>query len=184
MGGDISPGGPEPADGIRASDEDRERLVAELREHAVAGRLTTDELEQRLQDAYAARTTAALDGLRRDLPAPQGDAKTDLSTRRRQLRRRMIQETGGILSLFVVGNVVWLAAGAQGQYWPVWILVVVLIAVVRSGWALYGPAPDLDQLEQELDARQARRHQRDVRRLDRDDREARDERRRQRRLGP
>jgi hypothetical protein len=39
---------------VRASDEDRERLIAELNEHTVAGRLSTDDLEQRVQQAYAA----------------------------------------------------------------------------------------------------------------------------------
>jgi hypothetical protein len=63
-----------------------------------------------------------------------------------------------------VGNVIWLAAGAQGQYWPVWILVVVVLIVVRSAWALYGPAPDLDRVERDLDARRERRRLRDERR--------------------
>jgi hypothetical protein len=138
--------------------------VTELREHTVAGRLTPEELEQRVQDAYAARTTAELDAVRTDLPAPLAAAGSELAERRALLRRRLIQETGGVVSLFVVGNVVWLTAGAQGQYWPMWILVVVALTVARSAWALYGPAPDLDEVERDLDARRARRRQRDERR--------------------
>lgn len=138
--------------------------MTELHEHTVAGRLTAEELEQRVQDAYAARTTTELDAIRRDLPATRAAAGNELAERRAVLRRRMIQETGGVVALFFVGNVVWLASGAHGQYWPVWILVVVVLTVVRSGWALYGPAPDLDQVERDLDERRERRRQREKRR--------------------
>jgi hypothetical protein len=46
----------------------------------------------------------------------------------------------------------------------VWVLVVFLLSVVRNGWALYGPAPDLDAVEAQLDARRAQRVARDARR--------------------
>lgn len=54
---------------LRASDADRERAAASLSRHAQAGRLTADELEDRLEQAYAAKTVAELDALQRDLPA-------------------------------------------------------------------------------------------------------------------
>jgi hypothetical protein len=44
---------PSPPD-RRASDAERERTVAQLREHALAGRLTADELDARSADAYGA----------------------------------------------------------------------------------------------------------------------------------
>ena len=53
---------------LRASDDDRERSVNELRDHLVAGRLTLDEFTQRVGDAYKARTDVELLSLRRDLP--------------------------------------------------------------------------------------------------------------------
>ncbi|MGH2911408.1 MAG: DUF1707 SHOCT-like domain-containing protein [Solirubrobacteraceae bacterium] len=53
---------------IRVSDAERERLVEELHEHTVAGRLTAEEYEERLEAVYAARTRADLDALRTDLP--------------------------------------------------------------------------------------------------------------------
>jgi hypothetical protein len=59
-----------PAD-IRAADQDRERAAAALRTHCGAGRLTVDELEERLEAAYAARTLGELDALMADLPALQ-----------------------------------------------------------------------------------------------------------------
>ena len=152
---------------MRASDEDREQLIAELNEHSVAGRLDTDELERRVSAAYEATTTGELDALRSDLPAPSKQVALQHAQRRRQLTRRMIQESGGSLSAFVVCTVIWAASGAHGQFWPVWVLIVFLLSVVRNGWALYGPAPDLDAVEAQLDARRAKRLAHDARRTDR-----------------
>lgn len=142
---------------LRASDEDRERLVDELNEHAVAGRLDTDELEDRLQSAYAARTTAELDALRRDLPVTPRQTALSHALRRSQLTRRMLQEAGGSLGLFIVCTIIWAASGAHGQFWPVWLLIVVVMTFARSGWALFGPAPDLDAVEEQLEARRRKR---------------------------
>jgi hypothetical protein len=52
----------------RASDEDRERVARVLQGHAVAGRLTTDELDERIGGAFGARTLRELDVLLSDLP--------------------------------------------------------------------------------------------------------------------
>ncbi len=52
---------------LRASDADRERTVALLRDHAVEGRLTLEEFTERMSSAYAARTSDKLEGLIRDL---------------------------------------------------------------------------------------------------------------------
>jgi hypothetical protein len=159
---EISPGvAGRPSRGVRASDEDREQLISELNEHSVAGRLDTDELERRVSAAYEARTTGELDALRSDLPVPSRQMALEHAERRRQLTRRMVQESGGSLGAFVVCTVIWAASGASGQFWPVWVLVVFLLSVVRNGWALYGPAPDLDAVEAQLDARRAKRLSRD-----------------------
>src|SRR4051812_41539607 len=53
---------------MRAGDADRERLVEQLREHHAAGRLTLDEFEERMGQAYAAKTYGQLRSLTRDLP--------------------------------------------------------------------------------------------------------------------
>ena len=55
---------------IRVSDADRERAVLDLREHAVAGRLTLEEFGERVEQAYAARTRGELDVVLRELPSP------------------------------------------------------------------------------------------------------------------
>jgi DUF1707 SHOCT-like domain len=162
---DISPRPNAP--GLRASDQDREQLIAELNEHAVAGRLSTEELEDRLQAAYAARTTGELDALRRDLPVTSRQVALSHAQRRAQLTRRLIQETGGSLGLFVLCTAIWLVSGASGQFWPVWVLLVVVLTLVRSGWALYGPAPDLDAVERRLNAHKNHHGSRDEHRYER-----------------
>lgn len=53
---------------VRASDVDRERAVAALREHTAAGRLTLEEFSERAGRAYAARTFDELAAIGRDLP--------------------------------------------------------------------------------------------------------------------
>jgi hypothetical protein len=58
----------EPPD-LRASDADREQTVRSLRDHALAGRLTVDELDERSERAFASRTIGELAELTADLPA-------------------------------------------------------------------------------------------------------------------
>ena len=53
---------------MRVSDSDRERAADVLREAAGHGRITMDELEERLELAYAAKTYADLAAVTRDLP--------------------------------------------------------------------------------------------------------------------
>lgn len=53
---------------IRASDAERDRIVARLQHHCAVGRLTLAELEERVALAFRARTREQLDALVRDLP--------------------------------------------------------------------------------------------------------------------
>jgi hypothetical protein len=145
---------------LRVSDDQREQAAREIREHFAAGRLTEDELSERLSAAYGAKTEQELRTISRDLPAlPPSPAaqKAELVERRRHLQRRLLQEAGGGVAAFLVCTGIWLASGANGQFWPVWVAIVVVLVVVRSAWRLYGPAPELDRVEEELDRRAARR---------------------------
>ncbi|HEY6309565.1 MAG TPA: DUF1707 domain-containing protein [Streptosporangiaceae bacterium] len=54
---------------IRASDADRDRTTALLREHHAAGRLTAEEFNDRMDAALNAKTLGELDELLEDLPA-------------------------------------------------------------------------------------------------------------------
>jgi hypothetical protein len=57
-----------PPQELRASDADRERVAAILRQALSEGRLGLDEVDERLALVYAARTYADLEPLTRDLP--------------------------------------------------------------------------------------------------------------------
>jgi len=39
------------------------------------------------------------------------------------------------------------------QFWPIWVLIIVILPLLRNAWRLYGPAPELDRVERELDRR-------------------------------
>lgn len=54
---------------LRASDAERDQVVARLRDASVEGRLTLEEFTERMTTAYDAHTHAELDVLMRDLPA-------------------------------------------------------------------------------------------------------------------
>jgi Domain of unknown function (DUF1707)/Cell wall-active antibiotics response 4TMS YvqF len=62
------PSGPPDRVPLRASDAERERVAGVLREGAAEGRITLEELSERLQLAYAARTQPELDAVVEDLP--------------------------------------------------------------------------------------------------------------------
>jgi hypothetical protein len=61
------PAVPEPRH-LRASDADRESVASLLRQAAGDGRLTMEELDERLDAVYAARTYAELEPITHDLP--------------------------------------------------------------------------------------------------------------------
>ena len=76
---------PEPDGGtsaIRASDNEREVVVDRLRTAAGEGRLTLDELANRLDQALAAATRADLDPLTTDLPQESAPAPSAATARR------------------------------------------------------------------------------------------------------
>jgi class 3 adenylate cyclase len=56
---------------VRVADADRDRTVALLREHVVAGRLTLDEFSDRVGRALGATTRADLEAVMTDLPSAQ-----------------------------------------------------------------------------------------------------------------
>jgi class 3 adenylate cyclase len=100
---------------IRASDADRERVVKRLREHYGAGRLSEDDLSERVDAAYDVPTVSELEVLTADLP----------SAAPRQGRRRSALETSVrthlttylLVNLMLIG--IWAASGA-GYFWPIW----------------------------------------------------------------
>jgi hypothetical protein len=58
-------------DNIRVSDADRERVAAQLREHYAEGRLSSEELDERISATLNARTYRDLRAVMTDLPDGQ-----------------------------------------------------------------------------------------------------------------
>jgi hypothetical protein len=141
---------------LRVSDEERDAAAREIRDHFAAGRLTDEELSDRLSAVYKARTAGELRALRGDLPVLPAAERAALVGRRRELQRRAIQEAGGGVGAFAVCVAIWAASGASGAFWPIWVALVALVPLLRTMWRLYGPSPDLDSVEQDLEARRQR----------------------------
>ena len=78
---------------LRASHEDRDRVAELLRVAAGDGRLTAEELDERLEKALTARTYAELAELSRDLPAAPGLAAGAAGLRPKDMIR--IERTSG-----------------------------------------------------------------------------------------
>jgi hypothetical protein len=142
--------------GLRVADADRERVIEELHEHTVAGRLTPAELEERLGLAYSAKTRAELDVVKADLPVSTVAARRALTARKAHLRRRLLQEAGVACTASAVCIAVWFASGAGESFWPIWVIIFTVLPLVRDGWLLLGPGSDLDVVEARLQARHER----------------------------
>jgi hypothetical protein len=97
---------------LRVSDADRERIVERLRAHATEGRLTVDELEERVQRALGARTASELAALTRDLPERRAPGQRAP----RWWDRPELRTYLAVMALLVA---IWALAGA-GYFWPVW----------------------------------------------------------------
>ncbi len=113
---------PPPDTPIRASDAEREHHVELLREHAAHGRLSIDELSERLDRAYAARTRDELALLVEDLPRRERRP----ATARTHTRRRVPAQWATFLAVNLLLIAIWALTGA-GYFWPVWPLL---------GWGL------------------------------------------------
>jgi hypothetical protein len=145
---------PAPSPALRASDAERERTATLLRDHAAAGRLTPEELDERLDAAYGARTVGELEALAHDLPA-EGEAAAAAANpapRRRTLDRpgardRALHAIGLMVLINVACNAIWLATGADGSWWPKWVLLGTGLRLAFQLWALLGPGADAQRDE-------------------------------------
>jgi hypothetical protein len=136
---------------MRASDADRDRVTALLREHHAAGRLTAAEFQERMDQALEARTLGQLDGLMTDLPGIDlhrlpGDAVSRARPGPRPpLRRVAPGGSGGSvarrppgaagLRLAVIAGVIVAAELAVGLtvgiWWIPWWLLILLLVLIR-----------------------------------------------------
>jgi Domain of unknown function (DUF1707) len=105
---------------LRASDADRERVADRLRAAGGEGRLSPDELEERLEAAFAARTEAALAPLTADLPAPAARAARTPRGPSRVIAAR--PDFGPYVGVSLMLVAIWALTG-MGYFWPIWPIV-------------------------------------------------------------
>ncbi|WP_326946085.1 MULTISPECIES: DUF1707 SHOCT-like domain-containing protein [unclassified Amycolatopsis] len=122
---------------IRAADADRERVATTVQSAGAEGRLTLDEVEERLTHVYSARFTDELTALTADLPRPvpqwPGFPLSMAALRRHPALRLHLAV---VVAIAVVAIVRWAVLGA-GFFWPAfpmfWLAASLFIhAGVRS----------------------------------------------------
>ena len=119
------------ADDVRASDAEREEVIAALRTHAGDGRLDVEELDQRIEAAYSAKTRRELVALTNDLPrAPRAP---------RDERREFVEHLRSYLSIMALLVVIWALTG-MGYFWPIWPILGWGLAIVSHANVLRRPA--------------------------------------------
>ncbi len=126
---------------IRASDADRDRATALLREHHAAGRLTAEEFHERMDRALDAKTLGEIDELMADLPAIDLYRLPDASLRRippQPGQSLLPRDFGGTVSKLPPGA---MAFGAWATATSALIAVWAVMAVIGIGtwfpwWAL------------------------------------------------
>jgi Flp pilus assembly protein TadB len=111
---------------LRASDADRDAALADLSAHFQAGRLTSDELDERTGRALAARTVGELGDLMDDLPALQPASPAPVPAKA-GLRRPGPSLTVLLVTLAAAAMVLSVTAGhhRSGIWWaiPVGLLI-------------------------------------------------------------
>jgi hypothetical protein len=121
--------GRQPPPQMKASDAERDEVVAALSDHFQAGRLTTEELEDRTGHALSARTLGELDALTTDLP-PGRQTK---SAPEASQQRRGHAEFAVIAAVLAVLAVVALVVGVRSDHHglDIWVVVPIALIVVR-----------------------------------------------------
>ncbi|HCG02202.1 MAG TPA: hypothetical protein DEV93_16870 [Chloroflexi bacterium] len=124
----------EPA-AVRASDADRERTATQLRDNYAEGRLTFEELQQRLDRAYSGTTVGELQILTTDLPSLHNPASSPVPARSMNSpstwsRRR--ERLLGYLLLMLLLTGIWFATGAHSSFWPIWPILIGGFFVARD----------------------------------------------------
>lgn len=146
-----------PPPAVRATDADRDDVVAKLKQALNAGALEFEEIETRIEAVYTARTKRELLELTDDLPV---DAAPSADTRRhhhlpgfRSASFRMHLNVYVLVMVMLIG--IWAMSGA-GHFWPLY---------PATGWGIglaahYMAAADLERRRR----RRRRRHRHSTRR--------------------
>ena len=109
-----------PRSEVRASDGDRDDTAARLRRAYSDGCITSEELEERLDAALAARTRGELKRLVADLPKRTKPTRERIERAQRKAFRDHAYTYAGVNGGLVT---IWAATGADPSVWPLWSIV-------------------------------------------------------------
>jgi uncharacterized protein DUF1707 len=129
---------------MRAGDTDRKAVADQLKTALDEGRLDLGEYDERIQRTYAAKTFRDLDGLLDDLPgtvpvqqsqvqpaAPVGAPAP--AAEQRSTGGQVAHWVGPYAGVILVCVVIWLitslSAGHLTYFWPVWMLIPLILGV-------------------------------------------------------
>lgn len=115
---------------LRASDADREQIAERLRKATAEGRLLAEELEERLEATFSARTYGDLDAVVADLPSA--------TVRRRERPRPPAVNPVNVMALFILAPVILslmlAAAVVVATLFSAWGALLIV------GWLVFGHA--------------------------------------------
>ena len=132
--------------GVRASNAERARVADALYAHASAGRLSVEEMSERTEATFAARTLGDLQALLADLPPETGPSPRQAERLRRMqpwLRTRWAGYGAVVVICLVVLAITSIATGGVLYSWPMW---------VAGPWGLALLAKTVGGLERECSA--------------------------------
>ncbi|MFC9871358.1 DUF1707 SHOCT-like domain-containing protein [Nocardia salmonicida] len=147
--------------GTRASDAERNAIVAQLGTHLADGRLDLGEYDLRVAKVYATATRDELAVVLSDLPELTKQQQAPAPVEREPGTRFPIWqriEAGSWLGVSVIVLVIWglisLTAGELTYFWPMWVIGpwgAVLVFRVITGWeATPGTQTHLRQIQKQM----------------------------------
>ncbi len=117
-----------PGNPVRTSEAERDRVIASLSNHYALGRLSLDELNQRVDQALRAKTRDQLGTLLLDLPVestapPQPPIHSGVTHPKDQLQRTPWAPWAvTAITCLVIWLATSIAEGAALYFWPAWVI--------------------------------------------------------------
>jgi hypothetical protein len=115
---------------LRASDAERDAMAQALRRHHAEGRIDTDELSDRINRCYRARTRGELDALLADLPGAR-DATGAVQRRPWRLGWPPL----AVAALILLLATAWSGHGHRHGPVVIWPLVILVFIAARTAAA-------------------------------------------------
>ena len=136
--------GPMGREGMRAGDSDRKAVADQLKAALDEGRLDLSEYDERIQQAYSAKTFADLDGLLDDLPGtvPVQQSQVEPVTPAaalvpgRSAANQLARWGGPYAGVITICVIIWAitsaSAGHVTYFWPIWMLIPLVLGIFRQ----------------------------------------------------